>query len=88
MERGEGDKWSKMKNYAAQKVNKSLKDYKIEILFSAHDDDDKGVLFVNWYHGVVDELLTAFHLWFHIWNQSQTYILWAKIIACSLLPDN
>ena len=37
---------------------------------------------------ITDEsmLLTAFHLWFHIRNQSQTSILRAKIIACSLLP--
>ena len=54
-ERGEGDKWSKMKNDVAPKVNKSLKGYKIEMLFSAYDDE--GAPFVNWYHGVVDELL-------------------------------
>ena len=54
MERGEGDTWSKMQNDAAPKVDKSLKGFKIEMVFSAHDD--KVVPFANWYHGVVDEL--------------------------------
>ena len=44
-----------MQKDAAPKVDKSLKGFKIEMLFSAHDDE--GVPFVNWYHGVVDELL-------------------------------
>jgi len=35
-----------------------------------------------------DENLTAFQLWCHIWHQLKTSILRAKIIACSLLPDN
>ena len=55
MERGEGDKWSKMQKDAAPKVDDSLVGYKIEMLFSGHDDE--GEPFVNWYHGVVVKLL-------------------------------
>jgi hypothetical protein len=55
MERGEGDKWSKMQRDAPPNVDKTLVGYKIEILFEGHDDE--GEPFVNWYHGVVSKLL-------------------------------
>ena len=55
MERGEGDRWSKMQKDAPPKVDASLVGYEIEMLFSG--TDDAGEAFVNWYHGVVKKLL-------------------------------
>jgi hypothetical protein len=55
MERGEGDRWSKMQKDAPPKVDTSLVGYEIEMLFSG--TDDAGEPFINWYHGVVKKLL-------------------------------
>jgi hypothetical protein len=55
MERGEGDKWSKMQKDAPPKIDSSLKNYEIEMLFSG--TDDAGEPFFNWYNGKVKKVL-------------------------------
>ena len=56
MERGIGDKWSKMQKDAPTKIDTSLLGYKIEMLFSGIDDE--GEPFDNWYHGIVVKLVS------------------------------
>ena len=48
MERGEGDKWSKMQKYAPPKIDSSLKNYEIEMLFSGTDDAGEPLQLVQW----------------------------------------
>ena len=55
MERGEGDKWSKMQKDTPPKIDSSLKNYEIEMLFSG--TDDAGEPFVNWYNGKVMDVV-------------------------------
>ena len=55
MERGEGGKWSKMQKDTPPKIDSSLKNYDIEMLFSG--TDDAGEPFINWYNGKVKDVL-------------------------------
>ena len=55
MERGEGDRWSKMQKDAPPKVDMSLVGDKIEMLFSG--TDDAGEPFVNRYNGGSEEAM-------------------------------
>ena len=55
MVRGIGDKWIKKQKYAAPKIDQSLVEYELEMLFAGMDDN--GEPFDNWYHGVVVKLM-------------------------------
>lgn len=54
-ERGDGDRWYERQRITAPKLDKNLKGFHIEMLFSYSSDD--GTQCFGWYHGIIQQVV-------------------------------